>query len=79
MQQSAIDYGDIPIPALTGTAAVVGGENLFLMKTSPEREKAGLEFLEYTLGEEFQTAWACGSGIGIVQTVNSQQSTVNIT
>ncbi len=62
LQQSAIDYGAIPIPALTRTAAVVGGENLFLMKTSPEREKAGLEFLEYTLGEEFQTAWALGTG-----------------
>ena len=62
LQQSAIDYGAIPIPALTRAAAVVGGENLFLMKTSPEREKAGLEFLEYTLGEEFQTAWALGTG-----------------
>nr|WP_236507884.1 ABC transporter substrate-binding protein [Tychonema sp. BBK16]MCF6375423.1 ABC transporter substrate-binding protein [Tychonema sp. BBK16] len=62
LQQSAIDYGAIPIPALTRAATVVGGEHLFLMKTSPEREKAGLEFLEYTLGEEFQTAWALGTG-----------------
>jgi len=62
LQQSAIDYGAIPIPALTRTAAVVGGENLFLMKTSPQREKAGLEFLEYALSEEFQTAWALGTG-----------------
>ena len=52
----------MPIPTLKRPAAVVGGENLFLMKTSPEREKAALEFLEYVLGEEFQTAWALGTG-----------------
>ena len=62
LQQSAIDYAVMPIPALKRPAAVVGGENLFLMKTSPEREKAALEFLEYVLGEEFQTAWALGTG-----------------
>ncbi|PSB26112.1 ABC transporter substrate-binding protein [filamentous cyanobacterium Phorm 46] len=62
LQQSAIDYAVMPIPALKRPAAVVGGENLFLMKTSPEREKAALEFLEYAIGEEFQTAWALGTG-----------------
>ncbi|MCC3567904.1 MULTISPECIES: ABC transporter substrate-binding protein [unclassified Microcoleus] len=62
LQQSAIDYAVMPIPALKRSATVVGGENLFLMKTSPEREKAALEFLEYVLGEEFQTAWAFGTG-----------------
>ncbi len=62
LQQSAIDYAVMPIPALKRPATVVGGENLFLMKTSPEREKAALEFLEYVLGEEFQTAWALGTG-----------------
>ncbi|MCW6048825.1 ABC transporter substrate-binding protein [Lyngbya sp. CCAP 1446/10] len=62
LQQSAIDYAVMPIPALKRPATVVGGENLFLMKTSPEHEKAALEFLEYVLGEEFQTAWALGTG-----------------
>jgi multiple sugar transport system substrate-binding protein len=52
----------MPIPALKRPATVVGGENLFLMKTSPKREKAALEFLEYAIGEEFQTAWALGTG-----------------
>ena len=62
LQQSAIDYAVMPVPALKRPAAVVGGENIFLMKTSPEREKAALEFLEYVVGEEFQTAWAIGTG-----------------
>ncbi len=62
LQQSAIDYAVMPIPVLKQPGAVVGGENLFLMKTSPEHEKAALEFLEYVVGEEFQTAWALGTG-----------------
>ncbi|MEG3862569.1 ABC transporter substrate-binding protein [Microcoleus sp. herbarium12] len=62
LEQSAIDYAVMPIPVRSRPAAVVGGENLFLMKTSPEREKAALEFLEYAIGEEFQTAWALGTG-----------------
>ncbi len=62
LQQSAIDYAVMPVPVLKRRAAVAGGENLFLMKTSPEREKAGREFLEYVIGEEFQTAWALGTG-----------------
>ena len=62
LQQSAIDFAVMPVPVLKRRAAVVGGENLFLMKTSPEHEKAALEFLEYVVGEEFQTAWALGTG-----------------
>lgn len=57
-----IDYGVFPIPALERQAAVVGGENLFVMKTAPEREKAALEFLEYVAGEDFQTEWSLGTG-----------------
>lgn len=62
LQQSGIDYAAMPLPSLKRPAAVVGGENLFLMKTSPERERAALVFLEYVIGEEFQTAWALGTG-----------------
>ena len=62
LQQSSIDYAVMPIPILKSRAAVIGGENLFLIKTSPEHEKAALEFLEYVVGEEFQTAWALGTG-----------------
>ena len=62
LQQSGIDYGVLPIPILKRPAAVTGGENLYLMKTSPQRERAAWEFLEYVLSEEFQTAWALGTG-----------------
>ncbi|XZN92506.1 MAG: hypothetical protein ACM65M_06600 [Microcoleus sp.] len=48
------------IPRPKRAAAVVGSENLFLINISPEPEKAGLEFGEYTLAEGCQTAWALG-------------------
>lgn len=57
-----VDYDVFPLPALEKKAAVVGGESLFVFKTSPERERASLEFLEYVLGEEFQIAWALQTG-----------------
>ncbi|MEC4892293.1 MAG: ABC transporter substrate-binding protein [Oscillatoria sp. PMC 1051.18] len=62
LQQTNIDYGVFPIPAKKERAAVVGGENLFVFKTTPEREQAAIEFFSYVLSEEFQTAWALGTG-----------------
>ena len=62
LQQSGIDYDVFPIPPLKESAAVVGGENLFAFKTSPEREAAALEFLAYVLSEDFQTTWALETG-----------------
>lgn len=62
LQTTDVDYGVFPIPGLETKAAVIGGENLFVFKTTPEREKASLKFLEYVLGEEFQTTWALKTG-----------------
>lgn len=62
LDQIGIDYGVFPIPAQNQQAAVVGGENLFVMKTTPEREQAALEFIEYVVGSEFQTEWSLGTG-----------------
>ncbi|HLO49319.1 MAG TPA: ABC transporter substrate-binding protein [Kamptonema sp.] len=62
LEQSGIDYGVLPIPILKRPAAVAGGENLYVMKTTPQKEQAAWEFLEYVLSEEFQTAWALGTG-----------------
>ena len=65
LQQTGVDFGVFPLPASDKShpsAAVVGGENLFVMKTNPARERAAWEFCEYVLSEEFQTAWALGTG-----------------
>ncbi|PSF36577.1 ABC transporter substrate-binding protein [Aphanothece hegewaldii CCALA 016] len=62
LNQTKIDYDAFPIPKLEKSATVLGGENLFVFKTTPLREKACLEFLEYILSEEFQTPWAIKTG-----------------
>ncbi|MGL5083360.1 MAG: ABC transporter substrate-binding protein [Microcoleaceae cyanobacterium] len=62
LEQAGIDYGVMPIPAQTQRATVVGGEHLFVMKTTPEQEQASLQFLEYILSQDFQAQWSLGTG-----------------
>lgn len=62
LQQMEVDYDVFPIPAKEQQATVVGGEHLFVFKTTPKREQAALEFLEYVLSEEFQAQWALDTG-----------------
>ncbi|MCL1475127.1 ABC transporter substrate-binding protein [Argonema antarcticum] len=50
-----IDFGVFPMPKANKKATIIGGANMFVMKTTPEREQASLKFLEYVLSEEFQT------------------------
>ena len=73
LKSTKIDYDVFPIPVAQKPAAVIGGENLFVFKTTPEREQASLRFLEYVLSEEFQTAWALATGYLPVN-LKSQQS-----
>lgn len=85
---SGVDFGVLPIPAEAKQATVVGGENLFLFKTTPERERAALTFAEYVLSEAFQTQWAIGTGYlpvnlqsrqnPIYQTFKAKQPAVDI-
>jgi multiple sugar transport system substrate-binding protein len=60
--KSQVDYDVFPIPASVNPATVTATGNLFVMKTTPEREKAAMKFLEYVLSEEFQTEWSIGTG-----------------
>ena len=62
LQTTGVDFAVMPIPAGAKQATAVGGENLFVMKTTPEREQAALTFAEYVLSEPFQTQWAIGTG-----------------
>jgi multiple sugar transport system substrate-binding protein len=60
--KSNVDYDVFPIPANVKSSTVTGTGNLYVMKTTPEREQAALKFLEYVLSEEFQTEWSIGTG-----------------
>lgn len=71
--KSNVDYQIFPIPANVEKATVIGGGNLYVMKTQPEREQAALKFLEFVISEEFQTEWAIGTGFLPVN-INSVQS-----
>ena len=62
MERAGVDFDAFPFPVLETPAAVVGGENIFLCQTTPERTEAALEFLEYILSQEFQLDWALGTG-----------------
>ena len=56
------DYDVMPIPMGTRSATSIGGENLFMMKSTPAHQQAAWEFMEYVLSEDFQTEWALGTG-----------------
>lgn len=62
LNQSGIDYDVFPLPVIEKPATVLGGESLFVFKTTPEREKAALKFLQYILSEDFQKKWAISTG-----------------
>ncbi|MGQ4649912.1 extracellular solute-binding protein [Lyngbya aestuarii] len=62
LQAMNVDFGVLPIPSQARQVTSVGGENLFLFKTAPQRETAAFAFAEYVLQEEFQTRWALGTG-----------------
>lgn len=62
MNDAGIDFGVFPFPVKAQPAAVVGGENFFLMQTTPEKTQAAYAFLDFILSEEFQREWALGTG-----------------
>jgi multiple sugar transport system substrate-binding protein len=62
LKRTGVEFSVFPMPSEARQATVIGGENLFLFKTTSERERAAFTFAEYVMGEEFQTQWAIGTG-----------------
>lgn len=62
LQATQADFAVMPIPTGKQQATVIGGENLFIFKSIPERERAAFEFAEFVMSEAFQTEWAIGTG-----------------
>jgi multiple sugar transport system substrate-binding protein len=67
------DYDVMPIPAGTRSATSIGGENLFMMKSTPSHQRAAWEFMEYVLSADFQTEWAIGTGYLPINLKSRQQ------
>jgi multiple sugar transport system substrate-binding protein len=61
-KQSGVDFAVFPIPVAQQPVTIIGGENLFLFKTTSQRQAAAFTFAQYTLSEEFQTELALGTG-----------------
>lgn len=62
LQQAKTDFAVMPIPRDVQAATALGGENLFILKTRPAREKAAWVFAEYVMSQDFQTEFALGTG-----------------
>ncbi|MBW4560873.1 MAG: ABC transporter substrate-binding protein [Mojavia pulchra JT2-VF2] len=62
IMKSKVNFDVLPIPGNVQPATVLASGNMFVMKTTPQREQAALKFLEYIVSEEFQTEWSIGSG-----------------
>lgn len=73
LQATGVDFAVLPIPRAVRPATSIGGENLFVFKTTPTREQAARVFAEYVLSESFQTEWAIHTGYLPVN-VQSRQS-----
>jgi multiple sugar transport system substrate-binding protein len=62
LRQTGVPFSVMPMPQGQRPATIVGGANLFLMRTNPTRQQAALRFLDYVLGDRFQGAWASQTG-----------------
>lgn len=62
LKATGVDFGAFPLPAAVKPATGIGGENLFVCKTTPQQQQAAWTFAEYVLSDEFQTEWAIGTG-----------------
>ncbi|NJL20626.1 MAG: ABC transporter substrate-binding protein [Leptolyngbyaceae cyanobacterium SM1_3_5] len=62
LQPTGVDFAVMPIPIGEKPSTSIGGENLFILKTTPDREQAAFTFAEFVLSEEFQTQWAIETG-----------------
>ncbi|MBE9208423.1 ABC transporter substrate-binding protein [Nostoc sp. LEGE 06077] len=73
-QDTQVDFGVFPLPADQKQSTNIGGENLFLFKTTPERQNATFKFAEYAMSADFQTELALGTGYLPIN-LKSRQST----
>lgn len=62
LQAAAVDFAVMPIPVKQQPATSIGGESLFIFKTTPREEQAAQVFAAYVLSQEFQTQWAIATG-----------------
>jgi multiple sugar transport system substrate-binding protein len=60
--QRHVEVGAFPLPRRDRAATNIGGESLFLFRSTPERERAAWEFMKFVMGPAFQVDWAIDTG-----------------
>lgn len=60
--QRAVDAGAFPLPRRDRAATNIGGESLFLFRSTPARERAAWEFMKFAMQPAFQVDWAIATG-----------------
>ena len=61
-EQTAIEAGAFALPRQDRAATNIGGESLFLFKSTPEKEQAAWEFMKFVMSSDFQIDWAINTG-----------------
>lgn len=61
-EQDNVDYGAIFLPKNKRYATDLGGENVYLFKSAPDREAAAWELCKFIASAEFQVDWATTTG-----------------
>lgn len=56
------NYGTFFLPKSKRYATNIGGENLFMFKTTKEKENASWEFAKFVMSKDVQTDWAIKTG-----------------
>jgi multiple sugar transport system substrate-binding protein len=60
--KSNSNIGVFALPKKERAATNIGGESLFLFKTSERRERAAWEFMKFLMSADFQVDWAMNTG-----------------
>ncbi len=61
-QQDTVNYGSFPLPGDKKQATNIGGENLYIFRSTAPKEAAAWEFAKFIMSEEFQVEWAINTG-----------------
>jgi sn-glycerol 3-phosphate transport system substrate-binding protein len=56
------DFGVAMLPANLRRGAPTGGGNLFILRSTPEREQASLDFIRWLTSPELQADWGIQTG-----------------
>jgi multiple sugar transport system substrate-binding protein len=61
-EQNEVEYGSFKLPMDERRSTNIGGENLFIFRSNPDKEEASWKFAKFVMSEKFQVDWAIKTG-----------------